>query len=121
VKRVISNNMNSKLIKKILLIFFQVPGLAGGKMSSSEEESKIDILDPPEAVKRKLKKAFCEPGNIEDNGLLSFAEYVIFPIFGEFKLERKEAFGGPVLFDSIDKLKEEFKTQVMYYEIEIIT
>lgn len=58
-----------------------VPGLAGGKMSSSEEDSKIDLLDTPAAVKKKLKKAFCEPGNIEDNGLLSFVKHVIFSLF----------------------------------------
>ena len=34
----------------------------GAKMSSSEEDSKIDLLDPPAALKKKLKKAFCEPG-----------------------------------------------------------
>lgn len=39
-------------------------------MSSSEEDSKIDLLDDEAAVKRKLKKAFCEPGNIEENGKL---------------------------------------------------
>lgn len=59
---------------------FTVPGLTGGKMSSSEEESKIDLLDSPSVVKKKLKKAFCEPGNIADNGVLAFAKHVIFSL-----------------------------------------
>jgi len=50
-------------------------------MSSSEEDSKIDILDSPSAVKKKLKKAFCEPGNVAENGLLAFAKHVIFGLF----------------------------------------
>lgn len=50
-------------------------------MSSSEEDSKIDLLDSPAAVKKKCKKAFCEPGNITDNGLLAFAKHVIFGLF----------------------------------------
>lgn len=49
-------------------------------MSSSEEDSKIDLLDPPAAVKKKLKKAFCEPGNIENNGVLAFTKHVIFSL-----------------------------------------
>lgn len=49
-------------------------------MSSSEEESKIDLLDSPSVVKKKLKKAFCEPGNIADNGVLAFAKHVIFSL-----------------------------------------
>ncbi|KAH7981981.1 hypothetical protein HPB52_002493 [Rhipicephalus sanguineus] len=53
--------------KRIHLMNPMVPGLSGGKMSSSEEDSKIDLLDTPAAVKKKLKKAFCEPGNLEDN------------------------------------------------------
>jgi tyrosyl-tRNA synthetase len=49
-------------------------GLAGAKMSSSEEDSKIDLLDSAASLKKKLKKAFCEPGNIVDNGVLSFCK-----------------------------------------------
>lgn len=60
-----------------------VPGLTGGKMSSSEEDSKIDLLDPPAAIKKKIKKAFCEPGNITDNGVLSFTKHVLFPLLKE--------------------------------------
>lgn len=49
-------------------------------MSASDEDSKIDLLDPPATLKKKLKKAFCEPGNVENNGLLSFTKFVIFPL-----------------------------------------
>lgn len=64
-----------------------VPGLAGGKMSSSDPDSKIDFLDPPDAVRRKIKKAFCEEGNVEENGLLAFVEAVLIPI-SELRLGR---------------------------------
>ena len=49
-------------------------------MSSSEEDSKIDLIDTASQVKKKLKKAFCEPGNIAENGVLSFCKYVLFPL-----------------------------------------
>jgi tyrosyl-tRNA synthetase len=57
-----------------------VPGLAGGKMSSSDPNSKIDFLDTPDLIKKKIKAAFCEEGNVEDNGILSFVEAVLIPI-----------------------------------------
>lgn len=88
-----------KLIFKIYKLtqnFVSVPGLAGSKMSSSEEDSKIDLLDNPTAVKKKLKKAFCEPGNISDNGVLSFAKHVIYPLLKEgesFNVYRTTEFG----------------------------
>ena len=60
-----------------------VPGLTGGKMSASEEESKIDLLDSRAQVKKKLGKAFCEEGNVVNNGVLSFAKHVLFPLFND--------------------------------------
>jgi len=60
------------------LLLFQVPGLTGAKMSSSEADSKIDLLDSAAAVKKKMKKAFCEPGTVEGNGVLAFVKNVLF-------------------------------------------
>lgn len=37
-------------------------------------------MDRKEDVKKKLKKAFCEPGNVENNGVLSFIKHVLFPL-----------------------------------------
>lgn len=99
--------------KRIHFMNPMVPGLTGGKMSSSEEESKIDLLDPPEIIKRKLKKAFCEPGNIDDNGILAFIKHVILPLFSnEFKVERKPAFGGVIVYTTYSDIEKDFKEQV---------
>jgi hypothetical protein len=65
----------------------------GGKMSSSDPDSKIDFLDPPEAVKRKIKKAFCEEGNITENGLLAFTKAVLIPI-SQLRIERRKGETG---------------------------
>lgn len=51
-------------------------------MSLWLQESKIDLLDSKDDVKKKLKKAFCEPGNIQNNGVLLFVKYVLFPLRG---------------------------------------
>lgn len=66
--------------KRIHLMNPMVPGLAGGKMSSSDPNSKIGLLDSSAEVERKIKTAFCEPGNIENNGVLSFIKMVLFPL-----------------------------------------
>lgn len=52
-------NFQCQVNVRSLLIGFQqmVPGLTGGKMSASDPDSKIDLLDGPEIVKKKLKKA----------------------------------------------------------------
>lgn len=66
--------------KRVHLMNPMVPGLSGGKMSSSEESSKIDLLDAPAVVHKKLRAAFCEPGNVADNGVLAFVRNVLFPL-----------------------------------------
>jgi len=94
-----------------------VPGLTGAKMSSSEEDSKIDLLDSAASVKKKLKKAFCEPGNIADNGVLSFCKYVIFPVAlkGEkFTIDRPEEHGGNACFDKYEDLEKDFASEKIH-------
>lgn len=93
-------------------IFFKVPGLAGGKMSSSEADSKLDLLDPPEVVKSKLENATCEAGKIEDNGLLAFVKHAIFPIFHEIKLTVEETKNKTFNYENYPKLEADFKDLV---------
>lgn len=103
--------------KRVHFMNPMVPGLAGGKMSSSEEDSKIDLLDSAANVKKKLKKAFCEPGNIADNGLLSFAKHVLFPLFKEnegFVVSRKPENGGDVTYSTYQELETSFAEEKLH-------
>ena len=69
--------------KRAHLMNPMVPGLTGGKMSSSDPNSKLDILDSASAVKKKIAKSFCEEGETENNGVLQFAKHVIYPLIGK--------------------------------------
>jgi len=103
--------------KRAHLMNPMVPGLTGGKMSSSEDESKIDLLDSPANVKKKLKKAFCEPGNIENNGVLSFTKHVLFPLLkaGEkFVIPRNPENGGDMLFETYEAVEEAFGKEELH-------
>merc|ERR1711976_100578 len=103
--------------KRAHLMNPMVPGLQGAKMSSSDLDSKIDLLDSPAALKKKLKKAFCEPGNIQDNGILSFCKYVIFPVVlknEKFKVERKPENGGNVEFEKFEDLENAFAKEEVH-------
>ncbi|MFB6182484.1 MAG: tyrosine--tRNA ligase, partial [Candidatus Nanohaloarchaea archaeon] len=44
-------------------------GLTGGKMSASDEKSKISIHDSKSEVKEKINDAYCPKGEVEDNGV----------------------------------------------------
>ncbi|KAK6430811.1 Tyrosine--tRNA ligase cytoplasmic, partial [Oleoguttula sp. CCFEE 5521] len=97
-----------------------IPGLQeGGKMSSSDPDSKIDILDPPEIVRKKLKKAFCPPKQVEGNGVVSFVEHVLLPASAlrspdstpSISIPRRDA--EPLVYTSIDKLKADYLADVL--------
>jgi len=79
------------------------------KMSSSSN-SKIDPLEPSKSVKKKINRAFCEPGNVEKNGVLSFCKFVVFPCFLDGKtwtIPRKGA--DALAFKTFDELRDSFK------------
>lgn len=87
-------------------------------MSASDPNSKIDLLDKPEVVKAKLKKAICAPGEVDGNGVLSFVEFVLFPIAqlsgnSKFHVPRPEKYGGPLDFNTFDELKAAFADQTV--------
>ncbi|KAJ2711283.1 Tyrosine--tRNA ligase cytoplasmic [Coemansia spiralis] len=100
--------------KRIHLMNRMVPGLQGSKMSASDPDSKIDLLDGKKAVQTKIGKAFCEPGNIVDNGVLQFARAVLFPASAmrtgtpEFVVQRKEEYGGNAVYSSFEDLERDY-------------
>ncbi|KAH8547641.1 tyrosyl-tRNA synthetase [Umbelopsis sp. PMI_123] len=106
--------------KRAHLMNGMVPGLQGSKMSSSDPDSKIDLLDDPAAIKRKLKKAFCEVGNVTENGILSFIKAVWFPLKSlnggkpEFVVERKEEWGGNMVYTKYEDMEEDFRTEKLH-------
>ena len=106
---------NWDTVKRAHLMNPMVAGLTGTKMSSSEPDTKVDLLDDPVTVTRKIQKAFCEEGNIERNGILPFVKNVLFPVFenkssgnASFVIERPEKYGGKVQFDSYEALEQAF-------------
>ncbi|CAG8546585.1 4354_t:CDS:2 [Diversispora eburnea] len=106
--------------KRAHLMNPMVPGLTGSKMSSSDPDSKIDLLDDRPAVKRKLKKAFCEEGNVEDNGVLAFVKSVLFPLGSlngqtpKFIISRPEKYGGQVIYNDYQTLENDFRDKKVH-------
>lgn len=105
--------------KRAHLMNKMIPGLGqGGKMSASDPNSKIDLLEEPKVVNKKVSSAYCAPGDITDNGLLSFLENVVQPIQSlkaekevfDFYIDRPEKYGGPIHYTEIEDVKVDFKS-----------
>ena len=91
-----------------------VPGLTGDKMSASDVNSKIDLLDTPAEVKKKINKAFCKPGLVEGNGLLAFIKMVLLPIFGTIKISRKEEHGGDLIYTDYQSIEDDYASEKLW-------
>ncbi|KAJ2895750.1 putative tyrosyl-tRNA synthetase [Zalerion maritima] len=96
-----------------------VPGLGTGeKMSASDPNSKIDLLDSPDVIDKKLKKAICVPQQVEGNGVLAFLEHVIFRALnlknkGDVKFVVKRRDAEPLEYTDIETLKKDYANDVL--------
>jgi len=91
-----------------------VPGLTGQKMSASDPNSKIDLLDSAAQVKKKVSKAFCKPGEVDGNGILAFAKMVLFPIYNTLEIVRKEEHGGNLTYNNYQSLEEDYAAERLW-------
>jgi len=84
-------------------------GLDGQKMSSSKG-NYISVRDSAEEVERKILKAYCPKGQVEDNPIIQIVQFYIFPRFGRVVVEREEKFGGDVIYESFEQLVSDYKS-----------
>ncbi|VFQ82578.1 unnamed protein product [Cuscuta campestris] len=82
--------------KPIILSHHMLPGLEEGqeKMSKTIVSSSIFMEDEEEDVNQKIKEAFCPPKVVVKNPCLEYLNYIIFPWFNEFTVERSQENGG---------------------------
>ena len=85
-----------------------------GKMSKSDPNSGIFIHNSDDEIRNKIKKAWCEEANIENNPLLEISKNVIFHEFKEMKVERPEKFGGNVDYVDYNSLELDFAQKKLH-------
>ncbi|KAE9555705.1 hypothetical protein FO519_001057 [Halicephalobus sp. NKZ332] len=104
-----------KMPQRAALFFSVIPGMNGEKMSASNSDFRLDLLDTAKQVKTKIGKSFCEPGNLEGNVALELAKLIIFPLEEkEIIIERPEEYGGNVVVPDYKALEDFFATQKIH-------
>lgn len=78
------------------------------KMSKSKPDTAIFMTDSEEDIKRKIKKAYCPEGIVDENPILEYCKYIIFERFDSLKIERPEKYGGNLEFGSFSELEKVF-------------
>jgi len=82
------------------------------KMSKSHPDSAIFMTDSFEDIKRKISKAWCPEGMIEENPVLEYCHHILFEKFKTLIIERPQKFGGTIdvkSYQDLEKLYQEKK------------
>ena len=88
-------------------------GLDGQKMSSSKG-NYISVRDGEEEVERKILKAYCPKGEVENNPIIQIVQYHIFPKFNKMVVERDSKYGGDIEYESFDQLVSDYKAGALH-------
>lgn len=75
------------------------------------------MLDSPEDLRRKIKKAVVAPRVTEDNGLLALVQYILLPAAG---LKGKREIGicpngstEPTMYTDMEKINEDYTNDIV--------
>ncbi len=113
--------------KRVHLMNHIIPGLScvktNGeltKMSSSDANGKIDVLDTEKNIRKKVNKAWCVEGDIIDNSVLKLIDNLIFKILCRlnkpFEINRDEKYGGKLSYNDFKTLEKDFEDKKIYPE-----
>jgi tyrosyl-tRNA synthetase len=84
------------------------------KMSKSKPDSAIFMTDSEEDIKRKINKAYCPEGIVQENPILEYNKYMIFEKFKELKIERPKKWGGDLIFKNYKELEDSFAKKELH-------
>lgn len=84
------------------------------KMSKSKPDSAIFMTDSFEEVKRKIGKAWCPEGVVEENPLMEYCRYLLFEKFAALPIERPEKFGGTIVVRSYAELEKLYRQKLIH-------
>ena len=100
----------------VIVSHHMVMGLDGSdKMSKSDPDNAIFMDDTEQDVKRKIKKAFCKPKEVEGNPLLDWTKWILFPILGKIVIPADEKWGTPEkVYNNYQDLEKDFSEEIVH-------
>jgi len=79
------------------------------KMSKSIAESGIIVHDEPDAIRRKLRSAYCPEKGTEDNPVIEIARYIVFSWMDNLNIDRPSKYGGPISYANPEELCTDYR------------
>lgn len=105
-------NLTKRKFKPIIVSHHMLSGLDGSdKMAKSNPDAAIFMDDTEQEVNLKIKKAFCEPGNIVKNPILEYFKYIVFEMELSVELSINDHVTKSskiIKYDNYDDLEKDF-------------
>lgn len=79
-----------------------------------EADTNVSLTDAVPDVSRKIKKAFCEPENVDFCPPLVWVDDFLLPLQSEFMVKRKPENGGDKVYTSADELRADFAAGALH-------
>lgn len=79
------------------------------KMSKSKPDTSIFMTDSQDDLIRKIGKAYCPAGIVEENPILEYYRYIVFERYPSVEIKREERHGGDTSFKSYKHFEESYK------------
>ena len=106
--------------KPVILSHHMLMGLQEGqeKMSKSKPNSAIFMTDTEDDINRKIKRAYCKPGDVDTNPIIDYTEHLIFPALKRenrvFVINRHEKYGGELVYVDYNDLVVDFMNEILH-------
>jgi tyrosyl-tRNA synthetase len=84
------------------------------KMSKSMPQTAILVHDTEKQIMQKIHAAYCAPKEIRNNPMLDYTKHLIFRAYPEMEVDRPQKFGGPVFYESYQKLEQDFRDGLLH-------
>jgi len=90
------------------------------KMSKSKPDSSIFMTDSPTDIERKIAKAWCPEGIVEENPILEYCKYIVFekvddlPAQAGMTIERPDKYGGTITYKNYDQLEKDYVAKKLF-------
>jgi len=100
--------------KPVILGHHMLAGLKKGqtKMSKSDPDSAIFMEDTAEDVKRKISKAYCVGGEVENNPCVEYMKYIVFPHTTTIIIKPLE--GDHLVYHDYESFEQDFKANKIH-------
>lgn len=85
------------------------------KMSKSDPSSAVFIHDDPDTLRTKVMRAFCPPQETRFNPVLNWFAQLVFALDrGAVRIDRSEAHGGSVTFETFAELEAAYESGALH-------